>query len=279
MANFRLCATNAIDEALLTANPVGVATLPPYHLQLPARGRIFKTTSPAVQELKFTWGGQGHYMNFLMLNRHNLEAGAQWRVQLFSDANWTNSFYNSGLLPAFQYSTLAELQWGVSPLGNSIFNGHPQFSILYFTRAVALSGIVSLHNTGNSNGYLAASRLFGGDYMEMQWNPEASDWGWDEETKQSRAPTSGTLRSDAGAPFRSLDLQLSFTDEVQRARLADLLYSGGMRKDMFVALFPGAGSYLERDYTFLGKMTGKLPKVSHKAGTNVMRSAFQFQEV
>lgn len=283
-SNLVLCARNALDAATLSANPSLIATLPPRHLQIPARGLVARSTSTADQQYLFTWGGQGWYMNFLMLNRHNLEAGATWRVQLFSDAAWTTQIYDSRVagvdLPAFDYLSLGQLDWGVTPLGSSIFDAFlgQQYSLVYFPRVVALSGIVTLSNAGNSAGYMEASRLYGGDSMEFLWNPENADWGWAEDTQQSRSD-GGSLRSDGKVAFRTLDLKITLKDDVQRSLLADALRYAGSRKDVFLSLYPGAGGELERDHTAIWKFVGKLPKLSLAAGTVNQKTQLSFEEV
>lgn len=281
--NLVLCARNAIDSATVTATPAAIASLPPSNLQLPSRGRVMRTTSTAPVDIMFTWGGQGWLLNFLKFARHNLESGAVWRVQLFSDAAWTNQIYDSRIggvdLPAFQYLTLGELDFGVSPLGSSVFDGFlgQQYSLVYFPRVMALSGIATIANAGNSAGYLQGSRLFAGDYSELAWNPESADFGWDEATTQSRSE-GGSLRSDGSVSFRTLDFQLAIKDEVQRANLADILRYAGLRKELFMSLYPGVGGEKERDYTMLGKFVGRLPKISTTAGTDILKTRLSFQE-
>lgn len=277
--NLVICSQNAIDQATLTASPATVSGFPVTNLQLGARSRVMRTNGTGTQEINFTFGGQGYYFNFMALMRHNLEAGATWRVQLFSDPAWTTQIYDSGTVAAFSYLTLDQLDWGFSRLGAGAFTGYEstQFSRVFFNRCMGLSGRITLSNAGNSDGYLLASRLFGGDALEVQWNPEKSGWGWQENTSQTRSP-GASLRSDAEEPFRVLQLDLAFTDETQREKLAHLIHDAGLRRDLFVSLWPGQDNAAERDYTFLGKFVGKLPEVGRTGGTNLLRAQFNIQE-
>lgn len=278
-SNLIWCVKNAIDFATITGNPVMVATLPPSNLKLPARARVARTTSTAQQEIKFTWGGNGWFMNFLKLSRHNLEVGSTWRVQLFADAAWTNQIYDSGVLPAFDYVTLGDLDFGVDPLGSGNFDSFlgQMYSVVHFNRLMALSGIVTLANSSNSAGYMEASRLFAGDYYELSWNPETADFGWDESTQQSRSE-GGTLRSDGTAAFRKIELQVNLKDEVECARLRDMLRYAGLRKDTYLNLYPEAGGEKTRDHTMLCKLVGKLPVLSADS-SSVQKTRLSFQEV
>lgn len=281
--NLVLCVRNAIDEADLTASSA-VTSLPASNLQLAARGRVWRSTDATDQMINFTWGGQGHFLTFLLLNRHNLESGSTWRVQLFSNADWTNQIYDTRVagvdLPAYDYASLGDLDWGVDPLGKSDFTAFQGqlYSIAYFPRLLALSGTVTISNTGNSAGYMQASRLFSGDAYEFVWNPEAATFSWDEDTTQARS-LGGSLRSDGGGiVYRSLDLQMTLKDEPARATLADMLRWAGLRKDVFLSLFPGVGGEQERDYTMLSKFVGKLPRFDLKSGNLNQATKLSFEE-
>jgi hypothetical protein len=272
MANLRMCVKNAIDFATLTASPtmLSTATIRASNLLIQDRGLVARTVSPipASQVINWTWNGQGYYINHVMLNRHNLESSALIRVQLFSDIAWTNQIYDSGLIAPYDASSLSDLDWGFDPLGSGIFDAFlgQKFSILYTPRVLAQSGRVTLNDPGNSNGYLEASRLWAGDYMEFTYNPTSLDFQWDELTKQSRQPGGGGLRSDsASVAFRTFDFDISFIDPLQRALLADMTRYAGLRKDIFMGMYPGAGGESERDHTAIVKYT-KIPAIGLKGG-------------
>lgn len=276
-----LCARNAIDEATMSASPAMRATLPPTNLQLPARGRVARSVNAAApQDIKFTWNGAGFYLSVLMLSRHNLESGATWRVRLYSTPDWTGSaIYDSGSVEAVDGDTLGDLDFGIEPLGAGIFDAFlgQQFSVLYFTRVLALSGIVTLENTGNAYGYLEASRLFAGDYLELTYNPQTLDFSWAEDTAQSRS-AGGSLRSDGKIVYRAFAVDVQFVDASQRAELADQFRFAGRRKEMFVAFFPGAGGEKERDYTALVKHVGSPPMLRMFGGRSQLAAQLQFEE-
>ncbi len=273
-----ICARNAIDDAVLTGNPVMVSTLPVTNLQIPSRGRVARSTSAAVQEIKFTWNGSGNYLNFLTLFRHNLEPGATWRVQLYSDAAWTTQIYDSGTGYAYVADTLGDLDFGVDPLGSGIFDSFlgQRFSVVFFNSVLALSGKVTITDTGNSAGYVEASRLFAGDGVELTYNASAIDFDWLEDTTQSRSD-GGSLRSDAKIAYRALGLKVDWIDSLQRSTFADMARYAGKRKDLFVSAYPQAGGELERDYTMLAKFKS-LPKLSTAAGQTTLSTRFDFEE-
>lgn len=284
-ANFVITPKNAIDDGQMTASPVMVASLPPSNLQLPARGRVARTIGTAAQQIKFTWGGAGYYLTMLMLSRHNLEPGSTWRIQLYSDAAWTTQVYDSGTISAVDSGTLGDLDFGIEPLGAGIFDAFlgQKYSLHYLksggldTRVLAVSGIVTITNVGNSAGYLEFCRLFAGDHMELNYNPSGLDLSWDEVTDQSRS-AGGSLRSDGKVAYRRLTVDLSFVNVAQRSKLMDLLRYAGKRKEVFIAAFPEQGGELERDYTFLGKFVGASPGLKHTGSAPQLSSQFVFEE-
>lgn len=261
----RLCAKNAFDSATLTASPASVTTLPVTNLQLPARARVWRSTSDAAQTILATWNGSGAYLTFVNLLRHNLESGSTWRVQVYSDAAWTTQVYDSGTVDAYDYATLGELDFGVDPLGSSVFDGFlgQMSSLVYFPRVLALSVKITLTNVGNSAGYLQASYLFGGDALELAYNAREAGLAW-RETGDFERSDGGSPRSQSSVSYRELDLNLAALHADDRPQLMDMLRYAGRRKPVFVALYPGAGGEKERDYTLVGKFTD-LPDLTASA--------------
>lgn len=282
MANLRLCVRNAIDEATLTANPAMRTTLPPSNLQIPARARVARSVDATVaQDIKFTWNGAGYNLNFLMLSRHNLEPGSTWRVRLFDSQDWSGvAIYDSGTVTAVDGATLGDLDFGVDLLGAGEFDAWlgQQYSILYFSRVRALSGIVTITNVGNAYGYVEASRLFAGDYLEAAYNPAALDFAWVDNTEQSRS-AGGSARSDGEIAYRSLSADLNFVTADERSSVADYLRYAGRRKDVFISVFPGVGGEKERDHTLIGRFAGRNPVLRAVASNPLLSMQIQVEEV
>jgi hypothetical protein len=280
-SNLFMAVRNAIDFASLSASPAMLPSMPPAHLQLAARGRVARSTSAAQQEIFFTWNGQGNYLNFLTLMRHNLEPAATIRVQLFATASFTTQIYDSGTIPAYSAATLGSLDFGVSPLGAGAFDAAlgQRFSVVYFNKILALSGKVTITDTGNSAQYVEASRLYAGDGVEFVYNPSESRLAWSENTEQSRG-AGGSLRSDAGISFRRLSLAMPWVSATQRDQLLDMLRYAGKRKDIFLSLYPGAGGERERDNTMLAKFVGEMPDIKESGGLlDLVATQFQFEEI
>lgn len=276
-----MCVRNAVDEATLSlAAGTVVSTLPLSNLQLPARGRIARftpiSTSPVI---RFTFAGAGRYFNFMCLNRHNLESAATWRVRLYSDAAWTTGVYDSGTVAAVDSVTLGDLDWGFDALGAGIFDSFlgQKHSVLYFNRVGALSGDITINDSGNSGGKIELSRIFGGDGTEFTYNAATLDGGWRDMTDQKRS-AGGGLRSDGQIAYREYQGSLNWLADADRPTFSDMMRWAGKRKDVFFSAFPTATGEKERDYTMIGKFT-EMPDISAKPGNaSLWASKFKIQE-
>lgn len=263
MANLRLCVKNAIEFATLTASPAAQTSLPVTNLQIPARARVWRSTDDSVQTIYITWDGSGYYLNFLSLWRHNLESGATWRVEIFPTADWSGAAsYDSGTVDAYDFATLGDLDFGVDPLGSSIFDGFlgQLYSLLYFTRVLALSVRITITGTGNSAGWVQASHLFAGDYTELAYNPASAALAWRDDTELERSD-GGTPRGEGLVTYREIDFTIPWVSDTQRSTLMDMLRYAGKRKPVFASLYPAAGGEKERDYTLIGRLA-EMPNVA-----------------
>lgn len=281
------CVNNAMDTpCVLSSSPAFVSTLPLTHAQLPSRGRIARSTSAVQQVINFHWNGSAYYFNFFLVNRHNLEPAATYRLQLFSDMAKTTVVYDSRVANggvndyyAIQAAMLGELQWGVDPLGAGIFDaflGH-KYSLLYFDRVLAVAGTLTINDTGNSSGYVEFSRLFGGEYIELLYNPDSAKFSWQEDTTQSRSD-GGSLRSDGKITYRTASLAVNWLDPSQRVKVADMSRYAGKRMDFFASTFPNNPiATKERDFTGLWKFKN-MPNIDESGSSPMLHTTFDMEE-
>lgn len=270
MANLRICVENALAAADLTVSPAAVTTLPVTNLQIPGRSPLWRSTSTADQVISFDWNGSGYYMNFLMLSRFNLEPAATIRVQLYSDAAWTTLVYDSGAVEAYDADTLGELDFGVDSLGSSVFDGFlgQKFFIIHFTEVLALSGKITISDSGNSDGYVEAGYLFGGDATEFTYNAERESLAWKRTKDEIDASDGGTPWSAAGVAFREMQIELPLIAADQRSVFTDMMRYAADAAPIFAALYPGVGGEKERDYTGIWKVL-QLPDVGTEGRRNL----------
>lgn len=253
-SNVRMIIRNDADAAVLTASPAMEATLPVTHLQDPSRARVAQTTGLATQEIKGAWSAPKG-VSGCVLARHNLTSSGTWRLQVYSDAAWTTQVYDSGAVVSWPAKSLGDIEWGIDPLGATVFTGWGQaFSSLWFPPVTGQSFKITLADPTNPDGYLRAARLFMGSYTQPLFNfSYGVSLGWKEDTQQTRTD-GGTLRSDAREPYRILRFSCKWLSETDRPKFLDIGRTVGMRKDIFVSCFPGAAGMKERDYAMPAKL-------------------------
>jgi len=263
----RILTPNDGDTATLTAAPAMVATLPQTYLQDQARERVARTTSTAAQDIKGTWVS-GKVIAACALVRHNLTTSGTWRLRLYSDAAWTTLVYDSGAIAVIKAKALGDLEWGVDPLGASVFTGWAlAFSQMWFASVTARSFTLTLTDAANPAGYLEASRLYIGRYIQPLYNFE---WGirlrWEEDTTQERTD-GGSLRSDGAEPNREMTFRLAWLSLSDRPKFLEWSRKDGLRNDFFLNAYPEDGTALERDHSMAAKLAA-MPGASHRSAVD-----------
>lgn len=242
----------APDLALLATLSCATANAlyPAANLITQQRDETLRTTGVSAQVIRATYAAN-QSVSAVALCRHNLTAAATWRVQLYSDAAWTTQVADSGTVTAFistdpgPFDTVTDATFKV--LKNSV---------AWFSATTVRSVQVTLTDAGNAAGYLEASRLFIGAYVELGQNP---DWGhsisWDDPTTQSRTLGRSLLSQNNGERTRSFDFPFSLLDPTPRNYLADLMRVYGMERDFFMSMWPGEGGRIEREHQAWCKIT------------------------
>lgn len=246
----RICARNVARSADFAASPAAESTLPVTNLKIAKRSRVWRSTSAAEQVITIDWNGSAYWINLVALWRHNVESGGTWRVQAYSDAAATTEIYDSAAMEPFDTSTLGSLD-DESADADGVAN--QALLVHYFTAKVLAKALkVTITDTGNADSYIEASYLFAGEYLELTYNAAGESLGWRDTAEQTRSD-GGTLQSDAGVTYRELAIDLPAVHADDRARLQDMVRYAGLRRPLFVGLYPDAGGEKERDYTMLGK--------------------------
>lgn len=259
-SNFFICGRNMADYSALSATSE-LSTLAATNLQVSRRARTWRSTSAAVQTIRLTWADYvSERLNFVMLNRHNLENAAVWRIKCYASYDWTGTpLYDSGDIEAYETTTLGDLDFGVVPLpggGLDPFIGQ-RYSVHYFleNESVINSVEIIIDDTGNGYGYIEASRLFVGRGLELSHNPNTLSVKWNENTSQERMD-GGSLMSDGTAQFRDMVADLGIINGYEQAgSIFDIYRFAGKRFDVFAAARPGVGGEEERDSTGIWRIS------------------------
>lgn len=252
--SMRIIWRNLVDSATLTASPTMVSTLPVANLQTDAREEVARTSSLATQTIDVTLD-QDELMQGCVIYRGNFSSGATWRVQIFEDATMAVQRYDSGALLLNPPKPLGDLDWGVERLGVTIYDGWGYtVSELWFAPVVGAFVRITLDDASNPDGFMQASRLFIGPYMELSDMPiPGLTLGPKETTKQERSEA-GTLHVEAGSQYRALTAAGRYLPEKARAAIGDMQREVGMRRDVYVSIFADESNARARDHRMQARL-------------------------
>lgn len=258
---------NLVDEATLSTTVSPATGQPVRHLQLKARARTWKQNSVASVSIKGTWGGAAHYASLLRFEGHNLSGAATHRLQLHLNPDWTGTtVYDSGTVLAYDAATLGELDWGVDPLGSSIWDRFlgQRASELHFAEVIAspfASFTYTLSDPGNTDGLLRGMRLFLGKGIELTYNPSSVGIGWDEAAAVGSRMFGGGYNAESSPRWREISFELEWLTEPQRALLADICRNAGTEKTLYLSVTPSSSEAEQaRDLSMLCHFKPPLPR-------------------
>ncbi len=256
----RILSNNLADSATITADPAMVTTLPETNLQNSFREQVARWTDVDLQSIHLAWASAAKYLSCVCLYRGNFSSTATWRVRCWEDGTMTTAVYDSGTVLINPPTTLGGLEWGVDELGKNLYTDW-DYSIAVAWFPPVLTGAVTIDVTDVENpaGYVQAARLFVGAYFEAACGvADGMTLGYRENTQQARTE-GGSLRVEAGAFWRTLQIDTRLMGEADRARLIDLARNSGMRYDVFVSVFPERADELERDYQLQARLVQQNP--------------------
>jgi hypothetical protein len=259
VANFRIITPHVFDAATLSSSPAASAFYPLSNLQTSVRSKRWRSTSVATHTILGNLLTASS-LNGFALSRHNLSNAGTLRLRLYAGANQTSTLlYDSGTV-TLGTSTVkgwGEFRYGTDPWGGGdLFEDwdYSQATIWFSTVASVLSFSLVITDSANAEGFLAASRIFLGEYFDPFENMEYGlRLSWQEASIQFRG--GATLRTDGAATFRRWALSLPILSETERAELFDIAETLALNGDLFISCYPEAEGALERDYSGQVKMT------------------------
>lgn len=268
MPNVRIITPNEADDAVLTASPAMVTTLPVENLQDQTRARVARSVGlPAPQYIRGDFNAIKQ-ISSMALVRHNLTGAAIIRLKLWDTAGQSGTLlYDSGDVTLGDALGWGDFVWGVDPWSDDQFADWPvAFTVLWFDPYAAASFEIAITDDANTDGYVEFARLF----MGLYWSPQTNfaygiKMAWREKSTQERTD-GGTLRTDARGPYRAWSFDLRWLSQGERAQLADILRKAGLRNDMFISCFPEEGGARERDYAGCAKNVS-MPDIDHYNST------------
>ena len=255
----RILSNNLADSAIISASPAMVATLPETNLQTALREQVARWTAVDGQAITVTWPGS-KAVSCVCLYRGNFSATATWRVRVWADGAMTTTAYDSGTAYICPPVPLGGLEWGVDPLSKNLYSDWDYaIAVAWFAPVLAAGVTIDVYDPENLDGYVQASRLFVGQHFEPAVGVSSGmQLGYRENSQQARTE-GGSLRVEAGAIWRTLQVDTREMAESDRLRMIDIARNSGMRNDVFVSVFPGRADELERDYQLQARLAQQNP--------------------
>lgn len=255
----RILSNNLADSATISASPAMVATLPETNLQTALREQVARWTAVDGQAIAVTWPGS-KAVSCVCLYRGNFSATATWRVRVWADGAMTTTAYDSGTVYICPPAPLGSLEWGVDPLSKNLYSDWDYaIAVAWFDPVLAAGVTIDVYDPENLDGYVQASRLFVGQHFEPAVGVSGGmQLGYRENSQQARTE-GGSLRVEAGAIWRTLQVDTREMAEADRLRMIDITRNSGMRNDVFVSVFPGRADELERDYQLQARLAQQNP--------------------
>lgn len=250
MPQLRIVPHNLHDDATVTGTGTAVSGFPVTYTQNTIRGRSLRITGSSYV-IKGTLAGT-RSASFVGLFRHTIAAGATVTLELFSDAAWTTSVYDSTALDIESFTDdSSAFDFG---LGSSFSRDNVPF-VHWFAPTDFRSYEITLASISSPE----VNRAFLGLGFEFDVNPDyGAPLSWADNVDSNRT-LGGSLRRNAGEQWRALQLELNGIREPERQLLMDLMQRNGTSKDLVLSLFPEDATLMEAAYTLNGVMSSLDP--------------------
>jgi hypothetical protein len=255
MAQLRIVPYNHHDDATLTEVGTSLADFGPTNTQNTLRGRVLRTSSGAGYTLRGTLAATKS-ATCLALFRHTAWGG-DIQVELFSDAAWTTSVYDSTALPAECFTPDANFDFGFP--GGDPFTKEGAY-VHWFAEESFRSYEITFSGTPTA-GFWEVCRVYLGKAFEFAINPDyGAPLGYEDNTDSNRT-LGGSQRTNHGEQWRTLQLELNSLRETEREPLLRMVRRLGKGRDFVISLFPEDGTTMEEAYTINAKLSAINPIV------------------
>lgn len=265
MPNLRILHDNAADRATITASSTA-SGLPATNLQSDILGLVHRSVGTSVT-YTLVWPTE-EAVALVCIPACNLTAGATMRVRCYDAGDAL--MHDTGAVYAAPGAVLGEWDWS-GPLAVNAFHPVPsnvnEFfakgfgkAIVWLPLTIARKLVVDVSDPGNPAGFIDASRLVVGAYLQPYYNAGAGASVSFIDDSQTSIAASGDLRTDRGPRRASLQFDLGWIAEADRGRVARILRDCGRHGWMLISLYPQHGNPLtEQTGTIYGKLRDARP--------------------
>jgi hypothetical protein len=236
--NLRILYDNVIDSSTLTASST-TSGFPVSNLQKELKGLVWRSTSTTAT-VTATWT-TSQSLSCVILPFCNLTSSATIRVKLYTLTTDTTPVLDTGAVNAGAY-TPTDLFGGWSNISTSGVNaynyGGGTYARSWFNATSARKMEVIISDTTNPAGYIELSRIVCGAY----WSPSINasfgvELGY-LDTSEQRRTEAGNLITSNGTIHKTLTFNLDSITENDRPKMLSLIRGNGLRKALFVSVFP-----------------------------------------
>lgn len=235
--NLRILYDNVVDSSTLTASST-TSGFPVTNLQKEQKGLVWRSTSTTAT-VTATWSNT-QSISCVLLPFCNLTSSATIQVKLYTNAGDSIAVLDTGAVNAGAY-TPTDLWGGLSNISSSVnaYNyGGGTYARSWFALTSAKKMEIIISDSTNPAGYLELSRVVCGAY----WTPSVNaDFGINIgylDTSEQQRSESGNLITSNGTIHKTMDFNLSSIRETERNNMFSILRGNGLRKPIFVSIFP-----------------------------------------
>lgn len=251
MANLRVVYDNAVDRATLSAT-AGVGTLVAANLLTDIKSEIWRTASNTAS-VTLTWANS-EVVGVVALPFCSLSQTATIRVRGYTNTADTSPAVDTGVVLACPVG-IGAWDWGTTALGvNSYAYGGASYAVAWFAQTSITKVVIDIVDSAKA--YIEAARIVVGSY----WSPlNNSEYGvqitMSDLSKHERSDA-GDLRTDRGAMFKKINLDLALMPAEDRNIVWNILRINGMSKPLFFSLSPQATDAVEEQtFNLYGKLS------------------------
>lgn len=234
MANLRIVYDNAADRATLSAS-ASVGTLVAANLLTDTKSEVYRSSTTSAT-ITLTWA-TAEVVGVVALPFCSLTSSATVRVRGYPTSGSSTPSFDTGAKLAVS-SSFGTGNWGTSLGVNSYAYGGGAYAVNWFTPTSVGKIVIDIVDSSNTLGYVEASRVVVGSYWTPTYN---ADYGVEvspvDMSKHERSDA-GDLRTERGALYKTLRVDLSFMPAADRASLWNLLKTNGLSKPLFFSLSP-----------------------------------------
>jgi len=252
MPNLRVVYDNAVDRATLSAT-AGVGTLVAANLLTDIKSEVWRTATTSAS-ITLTWANS-EVIGLAALPFCSLSQTATIRVRGYTNTADATPAVDTGVVLACPVGVGA-WDWGSTALGvNSYAYAGSAYATAWFAQTSVKKLVIDIVDTGST--YIEAARLVVGAYWSPLNNAEhgAVQITMADLSKHERSDA-GDLRTDRGAMFKKISLDLSLMPAEDRNIIWNISRINGMSRPVFFSLTPQSTDAVEEQvFSLYGKLS------------------------